>query len=79
MTALPQGSIIAILLGGVVSFYLFVIISSRKNKDKARDEKNKPQRFAIILCMLAFRDVIKTRTSNYKPSLNHQTDENEQG
>ena len=39
MTALPQEIIIAILLGGIVSFYLFVIISSRKRKDKDADNK----------------------------------------
>jgi hypothetical protein len=42
MPALPQEFIIAILLGGVISFYLFVIISSRKKKDKDSDKKNSP-------------------------------------
>jgi len=40
MTALPQEIIIAILFGGIVSFYLFVIISSRKIKDKDANKKD---------------------------------------
>ena len=39
MTALPQEIIIAILFGGIVSFYLFVIFQAEK-KDKEADKRD---------------------------------------
>jgi hypothetical protein len=40
MPAVAQELVALVLVGGVVSFYLFVIISSRMKKRQDKDKKN---------------------------------------
>jgi hypothetical protein len=37
---IPQGLVVVLFVGGVIVFFLSVIFSSRKKKDKDSDKKN---------------------------------------